>query len=65
MMAGDGRLVAAELRIKVWSDGALSVEGPIDDVHWALAVLDNARDAIKNNGRRKSGLVLPPRDVSL
>lgn len=45
---GDGRTITQTITIKVWSDGALSVEGPVDDSAWCLAALANAADAVRN-----------------
>lgn len=63
--SGDGRRVSAVLQIKIWSDGALSVEGPVGDTAWCLAVLENAKDAIKNQARPKDAIVVPGGEVSL
>ena len=61
---GDGRTIMQQLVVKVWSDGALSVEGPVEDAAWCIAALSNAIDAIRNrrNGRP---LVVPSHDVSV
>ena len=61
---GDGRTITSQITIKVWSDGALSVEGPIEDTAWCLAALDNAKDAIRNHRSRKQ-IIVPPNDVSI
>lgn len=56
---------AAKIIISVFEDGALSVEGPIGELQWVLAVLENAKDAVRNHHRPKSAIVVPGRDVSL
>lgn len=63
----DGDKVVETLTIRIHASGALSVVGPIDNHAWALAVLDNARDAINNhhNPQRKGGLIVPGNDVSI
>jgi len=61
---GDGRCITAAIHIKVWSDGAMSVEGPVEDPAWCLAALENAKDAIRNHHRR-APLVVPPNDVAI
>jgi hypothetical protein len=67
MDTGDGRQVVVQLVIKVWSDGALSVEGPIEDKLWTLAALENAKDAVRNH--RSPSMVdhvaVPKYDVTL
>jgi hypothetical protein len=63
---GDGRVVTQQIIIKVWSDGALSVEGPVDDPAWCLAALENAKDAIRNRrSKKQERLIVPGRDVSV
>lgn len=61
---GDGRHITQQITIKVWSDGALSVEGPVEDAAWCIAAMQNAIDAVRNrrNGRP---LVVPSHDVSV
>jgi hypothetical protein len=51
-------------------NGALSVSGSIDDQRYALAVLDNAKDAIKSFHARKrangnGSIIVPHCDVAL
>lgn len=58
--------VQAEFRIRIWQNGALSIEGPISDKAFALAVLENAKDAVRNH--RDPGavdVVVPSKDVTL
>ena len=47
-------------------NGALEVAGPIDNLEYALAVLDNAKDAIRNrHSRRGDSLIIPSKDVEI
>jgi hypothetical protein len=62
---GDGRHVTGVVTIKLWSDGAMSVEGPIEDTAFCLAVLENAKDAVRNHKSRREQVVVPARDVSV
>jgi hypothetical protein len=64
---GSGREITGQIVIKCWSDGALSVEGPTGDPWWCLAVLENAKDAIKNQQRRKGDrpVIIPAHDVDI
>jgi hypothetical protein len=60
----------ARIEICCRRNGAMSVAGSIEDLHYALAVLDNARDAIRAFHARKrangnGGVHIPARDVSL
>lgn len=61
----DELAVIAELKIRIHANGALSVEGPVADTRWCLAALENAKDAIRNNARRKDELVVPAKDVAV
>lgn len=61
---GDGRKLAVQITIKVWDDGAMSVEGPTHDLTWCLAALENAKDAIRNH-RSVRQVVVPGKDVSI
>jgi hypothetical protein len=56
----------AQFTIKIWENGALSIEGPIEDKMFALAVLENAKDAIRNH-RNPSvvDILVPKKDVTL
>lgn len=64
---GDPLAVVAEIRIRLRANGALSIEGPIEDPVWCLAALDNARDVLKRRAASmgRSSLVVPEQDVSL
>ncbi len=57
--------VEAFITVKVHSNGALSVEGAIHEKMWAIAVLQNAIDALRNYRTPKSGLSVPSHDVDL
>jgi hypothetical protein len=58
--------VVAVLEIKVRRDGAMSVAGSINDLRYALAMCDNAKDAIRHHHARKaSPLIVPSYDTSL
>lgn len=46
-------------------DGSLSVHGPIDDKPWMIAALQHAVDAVRNQGRPKSDIIVPSKDVQL
>jgi len=61
----DQKQPVVALVIKCWPDGALSVEGPIADKVFCLAMLNNAIDAVRNHGRPNAPLVVPPKDVSI
>lgn len=58
-MSSTGRLVA-QITVKIWENGSLSIEGPVEDTAWCLAALDHAKDAIR---RKASQRVLPQSDV--
>lgn len=52
------------LTIEVYPDGALAVRGPVEDVNWCLAALENAKDAVRNHHGPRA-LVVPGKDVTL
>lgn len=56
--------IVSRLVITHYENGALSVEGQITDKAYALAVLENAKDAIRNN-RSGERLVTPAKDVEI
>lgn len=63
-MADHGR-VEAQLTIKVWTDGSMSIEGPTDP-EWCLAALEHAKDAVKSRQLALAGrVIVPSRDVVL
>jgi len=65
-MNDDGMKALACLSIKVYANGALSIEGPMDDPQWCLSVLEHAKDAIKNRIHMMNNtIIIPERDVSL
>ncbi len=58
--------VVLQLIITLHASGALSVSGAIGDKAYALALLDNAKDAIRNHHTRREGqLIVPGNDVSV
>ena len=58
--------VNARLVITVFEGGAMSVEGPIEQKAWALAVLEQAKQAVKDHHLRREGkLVVPAKDVTI
>lgn len=58
--------VMAQIVVAVYEDNALGVSGNLEDPLWAIAALENAIDAIRNNMRPlQGGLAIPGRDVSL
>ncbi len=60
------RQPVATLTITYYDDGALCVEGHIDDKEWVLAALDHAKDSIRSHHMRKhAAQLVPGRDVSL
>lgn len=62
----NGDKVQAQFKITIWDNGALSVEGPIDDKMFALAVLENAKDAVRNHrSPNMVDIIIPQKDVSL
>jgi hypothetical protein len=64
-----GDAVVAFIAIKVRRNGAMSVEGCIDEEAYALAMIDTARDTIRNHNQRKringGGLIIPAHDTAL
>lgn len=64
MRLTDGLLPGERIEVKVvlHPNGALSVEGPIHDKRFCVAILQNAIDAVRNHGMRRE-LVVPERDV--
>lgn len=58
----------ATIEICCRRNGSLSVKGSIENLPYALAMLDNARDAIKGFHARKQAnkaadLIVPKRDI--
>lgn len=58
---------AVEVKITLHNCGALSLAGPIHDKEWMLALLDHAKDAVRNHHmpKSKSGLIVPDYDTKL
>lgn len=57
--------VIGQLIIKIHDTGAMSVEGPIEETEWCLAVLENAADVIRNRRTQKRLSLVPPSEVSV
>lgn len=61
----------ARIEICCRRNGSMSVAGSIGDLHYALSIIDNARDAIKSFHARKrancngAAVIVPERDVAL
>ena len=55
------------LEIKVRRNGSMSTAGNINQVEYACAVLDRAKDAVREHARRFAprgdGLIVPPSDT--
>jgi hypothetical protein len=56
--------VQARYVITIRENGALSIEGPIGNKEYTLAVLENAKDAVRNH-RAQRMVDVPAHDVSL
>ena len=54
----------ARLEIVCRRNGALSVGGDINNLAYALAMLDNARDALRNHHARRP-IIIPGKDTSI
>lgn len=61
--------VIVRLAIEVRRDGSMSVSGDIQDLAYALIMLDSAKDSLRSyHDRRRvqgAGLIIPPHDVRL
>lgn len=57
--------VVAYIRCNLRRNGAMSVEGHIGDRRFALALIDNARDAIERQIPSNENMVIPGREVSV
>lgn len=53
----------ARIEITCRRNGALSVGGDINNLEYALAILDNAKDALRNHHSRRP-IVVPGKDTS-
>ena len=63
---GDSTVFLLEIRVR--RNGNMSVAGNIDDLPYALAVLENAKDSIRSHHARKhqnSPLIIPNNDLDL
>ena len=61
--AEGGRRLPARIVVRVWSNGALSVDGPfVESKAWCLAALDAAAEAVRDQNR---GHALPPPPASV
>ena len=65
-----GDAVISKIEICCRRNGSMSVAGSIDNLQYALAVLDNARDSIKSfHARRRANgngsVVIPGHDVAV
>jgi len=59
--------VSFSVTLRIHANGALSIEGPVHDKEWMLALLDNAKDAVVNHHRPRTeqAIVIPQHDVSI
>lgn len=60
--------VIAEIQIKIRRNGSMSTSGAINNLNYALAMLDNAKDAVRQyHGRMAAGskIIVPSKDVSV
>lgn len=55
--------VKVAVTVTLHENGALSVEGPVHDKAFCVAMLENAIDAVRGHGR--AGLVVPSHDVQV
>jgi ArsR family metal-binding transcriptional regulator len=57
---------SAYLTVSIHASGALSVSGHIENKEWAIAMLENAKDAIRSYHAKKDGeIIVPSKDVSI
>jgi hypothetical protein len=60
--------VFAKIEITVRRNGAMSTAGSIEDLNYALAILDHAKDAVRQYHARKrpmDGIIVPAKDTDL
>ncbi len=58
--------IVSRIVITHYDDGSLAVEGPTQDKMYVLAVLENAKDAIRNHRNPNNvDLIIPGHDVSI
>ncbi len=55
--------VVAQIGIKLHANGAMSISGNIGDAQLAIQMIDAARDAVKNQLKRRDEIIVPNRDV--
>jgi hypothetical protein len=65
-----GEQIVAALEIKVRRNGSMSVAGCIDHLPYALAMLDNAKESIRNYHARKrlqskGEVIIPAKDTGI
>jgi len=62
---GTGAVVSRYV-ITHYDNGALQIEGQIEKKEYTLAVLENAKDAVRNHRRPGNvDLIIPGKDVSI
>lgn len=62
----DDLIVVAEINIRLRRNGAMSIEGSVGDKKFALAMLDNARDAVFRQGLvSMPELIIPEKSVEI
>ena len=49
----------ARITVTCWEDGSMSTEGHIEDLTYAIAMLQNAIDAVRDHHRRKGAGPVP------
>lgn len=58
--------VQARYVITIHENGALSIEGPIANKEYTIAVLENAKDAVRNHrDPRQVDIVVPGKDIAI
>lgn len=65
---GDDMECVAEIRVKIARSGAMAVMGNINDELWALACLEQAKQAVKDYHKRQRGqinILVPAHDSAL
>jgi hypothetical protein len=64
-----GDTIVSRITIECMRSGVMKVEGSITDEVYALAMLDTARDIVKNRARRVKGeanaIIVPAYDTAL
>lgn len=62
--SSSGDAIVHTITINLHASGALSVCGQIANKAWALAMLENAKDAVKNY-KERAEIIVPGKDVSI